>query len=101
MDELLPQDIDDLLQELEEDYGTEEPFPPEVEKLLQDLQSGSSYLAREDAADQLGNVGTSGRRIVQALVAAYQSDTIQWSVGQPPGRFAPQCIRSTCSNIQT
>ena len=74
MDELHPEDLEELVKELEGEPGIEESLSPEVESLLQDLQTGSLYLAREDAAEQLGKVETSSHRIVQALVGAYQSD---------------------------
>ncbi len=73
MEELQPQDLEDLSQELED--STQESVPPEVEELLDILQSGTLYLARQDAAEQLGKVGTSSTRIVRALIAAYESDS--------------------------
>lgn len=78
MEELQPQDIEDLLQELEEEGGAEESPPPDVEEFLRVLQSGSSALARRDAAEKLGKVGTSNQRIVRALIAAYESDSYQF-----------------------
>jgi hypothetical protein len=74
MDELLPQDIDDVLQELEEDYGTKEPLPPEVEQLLQALQPPNFYVARQRAAKQLGTVSRSNQRVVHALVVLGETD---------------------------
>ena len=67
-------DIDQLLQELEEESGAQKSPPPEVEELLQALQSGSGILDRRDAAKQLGSVATSSPRIVRALIAACESD---------------------------
>ncbi len=73
MEELGPQELGDLLQELEEEYGAQESLPQEVEELLHVLQSGPP-LDRCDAAEQLGEVGTSSPQIVRALIAAYESD---------------------------
>lgn len=74
MEELRPEDIEDLLQELEEEDETREPLPPDVEELLNVLQAGSHYLPREAAAKLLGNVETGDPRIVRALIAASGSD---------------------------
>jgi tetratricopeptide (TPR) repeat protein len=72
--EFQPKDIDELLPGLEQEYGTEESLPPEVEELLHVLQSDGQYTARRDAAEKLGRVDTSSARVVRALVAAYESD---------------------------
>jgi hypothetical protein len=74
VEELKPQDIEDLLQELEEEDSTQESPPPEVEETLRVLQSGTLYLGRRDAAEQLGRVGTSSPRIIRVLRAAQESD---------------------------
>lgn len=74
MEGLQPEDIEDLLQELEEEYGAQESLPQEVEELLHVLQSRSRHLDRLDAAERLGNVEVSNPRIVRALIAAYESD---------------------------
>lgn len=74
MDELRLQHIEESVQELEGQYGAQGSLPQEVEELLGVLQSGHVYLARQDAAEQLGKVGTSSPRIVRALIAAYESD---------------------------
>jgi HEAT repeat protein len=74
MEELRPEDIEELLQELEGASSTQESHPPDVEELLHVLQSGSLGLARRDAAEQLGNVGTIGPRIARALMTACESD---------------------------
>lgn len=74
MEKLHPQELEALVQELAEDSGAQESPPPEVEELLQILQSGSLYLARQDAAKQLGSMTTSHPRIVRALISAYESD---------------------------
>jgi hypothetical protein len=74
VEELHPEDIEDLLQELEEEAGAHEPLAQGTEDLLRVLESGSPYLARQNAADQLGNVKTSGSRIIRALAAAQASD---------------------------
>ena len=46
-----------------------QPLPPDVEELLDVLQSDSLYGARRVAADKLGKVETSHPRIVRALIA--------------------------------
>lgn len=74
MEELRPEDIEELLRELEEDSGAQESLPREVEELLHVLQSGSRHLDRLNAAVKLGNVDTSSPRIVRALRAAKTSD---------------------------
>ncbi len=74
MEELQPKDLEELVRELEEESGAQESLPGEVEELLRVLQSGTLYLARRDAAEQLGKVGTSSPRIVHTLIAAYESD---------------------------
>jgi hypothetical protein len=74
MEELQPEDIEELLQELEEESGAQESLPQEVEELLHVLRSGSRHLDRREAAERLGNVGTSSPRIVRALRAAKESD---------------------------
>jgi hypothetical protein len=73
MEELVPQELEDLVQELEE-ASAQESLPQEVEDLLRVLQSGDLHAVRQDAAEQLGNVGTSSPRIVRALIAASESD---------------------------
>lgn len=73
MEALASRDIEAPLQEVEED-STQESLPPEVEELLHVLQSGELYLARQEAAEQLGKVTMSSARIVRALAAAYKSD---------------------------
>ena len=75
MEELKPDELEELVQELESESGEEETLSPEVEELLRDLQSGSSALDRMDAAQQLGEVGTSNPRIVRGLIAVYESDS--------------------------
>ena len=74
MEELQPQDLEDLLQELEEEDGAQESLPQEVEDLLRVLRAGTHHLPREAAARLLGNVEMSGPRIVRALIAASGSD---------------------------
>jgi hypothetical protein len=69
MEELSPQDIEGLLQELEGDYGAEESLPPQVDDLLRDLQSDKTS-TRLEAAHQLGELSVSSHRIVHALITA-------------------------------
>jgi hypothetical protein len=72
---LSEESIQELLQELEEEQTVERPLSPDVEEHLSVLLSGKLRLARKKAAEQLGSVGTSSPRIVQALTAACRSDT--------------------------
>lgn len=74
MEELGPRELEDLVQELEGEAGALESLPQEVEDLLRVLQSSNLHSARQDAAEQLGNVGTSSDRIVRALIAACDFD---------------------------
>jgi hypothetical protein len=74
MEELQPQDIEELLKELEEESGTQESLPQEVEGLSHVLRSGTLSLTRRNVAEQLGKVGTSSPPIVRALRAAKESD---------------------------
>lgn len=74
MDELRPQDIEDVLRELEGEDGTEEPLPPEVEQLLQALQPPNLYVARQRAAKQLGTVGWSSWQVVHDLLVVGETD---------------------------
>jgi tetratricopeptide (TPR) repeat protein len=74
--------------------------PEEVELLLPILQPGSHYLAREAAAGQLGNAGTSSPRVVRALIEASESDPHPTSGEQPPDRFVPLCTRSSCRDTR-
>ena len=71
-----PEDIEELLDELEKEYGTEEALPPEVENLLQDLQPHNRVASRRRAAEQLGKLSESNLRIVQSLVAAGESTNV-------------------------
>jgi Flp pilus assembly protein TadD len=75
VEELSPQDIEELLKELEKEDAVQESLPQEVEELLHVLQSSSAALDRGDAAERLGRVETSSPRIVRALIAAYESDS--------------------------
>ena len=75
MEELKPEDLEALVRELEGESSAQESPRPDIDQLLGVLQSGTVYSARRDAAEQLGEVGTSSPRIVRALVAAYESDS--------------------------
>lgn len=80
MEELRPEELEELVQELAEASSAEEAPFLEVEKLLRDLQS-SSASTRLEAAHQLGSLDISSPRIVQALIAAQESDsssTVRW-----------------------
>ncbi len=74
MQEQSPEDIEELLDELEKEYDTKAALPPEVENLLQNLQPRNRYASRRRAAEQLGKLSESNLRIVQSLVAAGESD---------------------------
>ena len=76
MEELQPQDIEDLLQELEEEGGAEEPLPSEVEALLRDLQPASSFMTRLRAARLLGGISRSSRRVVRTLLTVAGTDSV-------------------------
>ena len=73
MEELRPEELEELVQELEGQPIAGESSVPEVEKLLRDLRAGSLD-TRLEAAHQLGASGTRGARIVRALLAASESD---------------------------
>jgi hypothetical protein len=80
MVELRSEDLEELAQELEEEYGTDESLPLEDEELLRDLQDDSTS-TRLEAAHQLGKLSTSSAAIVQALIFAQESDgdsTVRW-----------------------
>ncbi len=74
MEELQPQDIEEVLQELEDEDSAQESLPLEVTEHLLVLQSDDLYLDRQIAAEGLGSVGTSSPRIMRALRAAQESD---------------------------
>ena len=73
MEELQPQELEDLLRELEGESDAEESLPPEVEALLQDIQPGRRYLSQLDAARQLGEIDRSNRRVVQTLITTAET----------------------------
>ncbi len=73
MEELRPEELEELVQELEGVSDEEEALSPEVEELLRGLGPWSPEHTRRDAAEQLGRLGTSDPRIVQALIAACES----------------------------
>jgi hypothetical protein len=101
MEEPNSKDLEELLKELEEEYGAQESLPPEVEELLHVLQLGSEHLDRRDAAERLGSVETSSPRIVRALRAQKSLTAMRRSLEQRQSRFAPQCTRSTCDSTGT
>ena len=74
MQEVPPEELEDSVQDVEEESHTEESLPSEVEELLRTLQSDGPYLDRRNAALELGNLGTSSPRILQALAVAQASD---------------------------
>jgi len=105
MEELRPEELEELVQELEREPEEEEALSPEVDALLPVLQSGAHYLAREAAADLLGNVETSSTRIVRALTEALETDphpevrataaeSLRASVHQQYLRHHPEMVHS-------
>ena len=74
MQELPPEELEELVQDLEEKSHTEQSLSSEVEELLRTLQSDGPYLDRRSAALELGNLDTSDPRILQALAVAQASD---------------------------
>lgn len=74
MDEHAPKDVKDLLEELEDEYGAEEPLTSEAEHLLDELRPGSFFSNRKRAAEQLGRLGSSHPRILAALIELSESD---------------------------
>jgi hypothetical protein len=77
MEELKPEELEELVQELAEESEEEEALSPEVDRLLRGLGRWSPEHTQRDAAEQLGRVGTSSPQIVQALIAACQSPSGQ------------------------
>ena len=74
MEESELQDVEQLLQELEEEYALREVPSPDVEKLLQDLRPERPFGRKKEALAQLGRLNSSNLRIVSALVEAKLSD---------------------------
>ena len=73
MEELKPEELEELVQELQEESEEEETLSPEVEQLLRDLPF-RPLTARLRAARQLGGLGSSSRQIVQALTTLAEID---------------------------
>jgi hypothetical protein len=76
MEELQPEDLEELVRELEGESEEEEALSPEVEKLLSELQQANWWMLRQGAALRLGKLSESSPRIVQSLIAAAKSDSI-------------------------
>ena len=96
MEDLRPEELEELVQELEEESEEEEALSPEVEALLRDLGPWSPKHARRDAAEQLGRVGTSSPRIVQALITACESPSELVSTAAAKSLRAPvhqECLQ--------
>jgi hypothetical protein len=74
MEELKPEELEELVQELQEESEEEETLSPEVEQLLRDLQPARRFTARLRAARQLGGLGSSSRQIVHALATVAEID---------------------------
>ena len=77
MEESQPQELEELVGELEGESGAEEALSPEVEGFLHILEAGSLYLysSRRIAAKQLGGVSRSRRRIVKVLMMVAETDS--------------------------
>ena len=75
MTELPSEEVEGLVEKLGEEGRAEETLPSEVEELLRVLESNAPYLDRCSAALELGNLGTSSPRILQALTVAQVSDS--------------------------
>ncbi len=74
MEELGPEELEELVQELGGEAGAEEALSPEVAQLLKDLQPTRLYTSRRRAAEQLGEVNRSNREVVLALLVAGETD---------------------------
>ncbi len=74
MEELKPEELEELVQELQEESEEEETLSPEVEQLLRELQPARRFTSRLRAARQLGEVSSSSRQIVQTLVSVAETD---------------------------
>lgn len=74
MEELRPEELEELVQELEEESDEEEGLSPEVEELLRALQLAGADVHRYHAAHGLGNVKESSPRILRALAVAQKVD---------------------------
>ncbi len=74
MEELQPEELEELVQELEGEGSAEEPLPPKVQALLRDLQPVRLYSSRRRAAKELGQINRSSREVVRALVETAETD---------------------------
>ena len=61
MEEVQPEELEELVRELEGESDAEESISPEIESLLRDLQPARRFTARLRAARQLGEVSSSSR----------------------------------------
>ncbi len=75
MEELQPEELEELVQELEGEGSAEEPLPPKVQALLRDLQPVRLYTSRQRAAKELGQINQSSREVVLALVETAETDS--------------------------
>jgi len=75
MEELRPEDLEELVQELEGESEEKEALSPEVQALLRDLQPVRLYTSRQRAAKQLGQINRSSREVVLALVMTAEADS--------------------------
>jgi hypothetical protein len=96
MEELKPEELEQLVQELEGESDEEEALSPEVEKLLRGLGRWSPEQTQRDAAAQLGKMRKSNPQIVQALIAACQSPSGQVRAAAAKSLRAPahqECLQ--------
>lgn len=76
MEELQPEELEELLEELEGESEEQETLSPQVEELLQNLKPATRPMLRIRAAKQLGEITTSSRQVVQALTIAAETDSV-------------------------
>jgi hypothetical protein len=74
MEELQPEELEALVQELEGETGADEAPSPEVEELLRDLEPERPMELKIEAVRQLGELSSSNPQIVKALADASMWD---------------------------
>ena len=87
MEDLQPEELEELVQELEGESGAEEPLSPEVEKLLRDLEPERPMELKIEAVRQLGELVRSYPQIVKALAEASM-----WDANPQFRRLAAACL---------
>ncbi len=89
MEDIQPQELEDLVHELGGENGAEESLPPDVEEFLRRLESDRLPIDQRDAAVRLGRVGSSSPRIVRALCAACESPSYSLSIAAAEALRSP------------